>query len=94
MPYVEGRTVHDADSHIVETPDFLEPFLASRVRERMPKLGLSAVRPGEGEIGQQPHPFGLGQHLVEGRSGTPLQIDGPEDAKSAQPVPGAQVTLG
>ena len=50
MPYVEGRTVHDADSHIVETPDWLDPFLARDVRERMPRLGLSAVRPGEHEL--------------------------------------------
>ncbi len=47
MPYVEGRTVHDADSHIVETPDWLDPFLPRDVRQRMPRLGLSAVRPGE-----------------------------------------------
>jgi len=50
MPYVEGRTVHDADSHIVETPEWLDPFLASGVRERMPRLGLSAVRPGEHKL--------------------------------------------
>jgi len=50
MPYIEGRTVHDADSHIMETPGWLDPFLASGVRERMPRLGLSAVRPGEHEL--------------------------------------------
>lgn len=47
MPYIEGRTVHDADSHIMETPDWLDPYLAKGVREKMPVLGLSAVRPGE-----------------------------------------------
>ena len=52
MPYAQtctgtDRTIHDADSHIVETPDFLDPFLPSDVRLRMPKLGLSAVKPGE-----------------------------------------------
>jgi predicted TIM-barrel fold metal-dependent hydrolase len=50
MPYVEGRIVHDADSHIVETPDFLDPFLSRSARERMPRLGLSAVRPGEHKL--------------------------------------------
>jgi len=50
MPYIEGRTVHDADSHIVETPDWLDPFLTRSVRERMPRLGLSAVRPGEHKL--------------------------------------------
>ena len=50
MPYASGRTIHDADSHIVETPDFLDPFLARDIRERMPRLGLSAVRPGEHKL--------------------------------------------
>jgi predicted TIM-barrel fold metal-dependent hydrolase len=49
MAYIEDRTVHDADSHIMETPDWLDPFLASADRARMPRLGLSAVRPGEHE---------------------------------------------
>lgn len=47
MAYVEHRTVHDADAHILETPDWLDPFLASGVRAKMPPLLLSAVRPGE-----------------------------------------------
>ena len=30
MPYVEGRTVHDADSHVMETPDWLVAVRRSR----------------------------------------------------------------
>ncbi len=47
MPYVEGRTIHDADSHIMETPNWLDPFLERKVRERMPRRRLSALKPGE-----------------------------------------------
>src|SRR5215470_17795680 len=47
MPYVEGRTVHDADSHVVETPDWLVPYADPDIRERMKPLFLSTVKPGE-----------------------------------------------
>ncbi len=47
MPYIEGRTVHDADAHVVETPDWLQPFADPEIRERIPLLYLSTVRPGE-----------------------------------------------
>jgi predicted TIM-barrel fold metal-dependent hydrolase len=47
MPYAEGRIVHDADSHVVETPDWLVPFADPDVRERLRPLFVSAVRPGE-----------------------------------------------
>jgi predicted TIM-barrel fold metal-dependent hydrolase len=47
MPYVEGRTVHDADSHVMETPDWLVRFADPDIRERLRPLFLSAVRPGE-----------------------------------------------
>src|SRR3990170_1884194 len=47
MPYVEGRTVHDADSHVVETPDFFFPFAAPATRPRLQPLYVSTVKPGE-----------------------------------------------
>src|SRR5262249_53551090 len=47
MPYAEGRTIHDADSHVVETPDWLVPWADPQVRERMHPLYLSRVKPGE-----------------------------------------------
>jgi uncharacterized protein len=47
MPYAEGRTIHDADSHVVETPHWLVPYADPDIRERMKPLFLSAVKPGE-----------------------------------------------
>ena len=50
MPYVEGRTIHDADSHVMETPTWLDPWVEREVRDRMPRLGLSTLRPGEDRL--------------------------------------------
>ena len=47
MPYAEGRTFHDADSHVMETPDWLFPYADPGIRERMQPLYVSTVRPGE-----------------------------------------------
>jgi len=47
MPYAEGRVIHDADSHVVETPDFFFQFADSGVRDRLEPLFVSAVQPGE-----------------------------------------------
>ncbi len=47
MPYAEGRTYHDADSHVMETPDFLLPFADPEIRERMPLLHVGTTKPGE-----------------------------------------------
>ena len=47
MPYAEGRVVHDADAHVVETPDWLVPWADPGIRERMHPLYLSRVKPGE-----------------------------------------------
>jgi uncharacterized protein len=30
MPYVEGRTIHDADAHIMEAPNFLDGYVEAR----------------------------------------------------------------
>ncbi len=40
MPYAEGRTYHDADSHVMETPDWLVPYADPGVRERPRALDL------------------------------------------------------
>jgi len=47
MAYVEGRTVHDADSHIVETPDWLVSYADPGIRERLRPLFVASVKPGE-----------------------------------------------
>ncbi len=35
MAYVEGRTIHDADSHVVEAPDFLDNYAKAAWREKI-----------------------------------------------------------
>src|SRR5438094_346469 len=47
MPYAEGRTYHAADSHVMETPDWLVPYADPGVRERLKPLFVAAVKPGE-----------------------------------------------
>ena len=47
MPYVEGRDIHDADSHIMETPEWMFDHAAPAVRTKMKPVFVSAVRPGE-----------------------------------------------
>jgi predicted TIM-barrel fold metal-dependent hydrolase len=47
MPYVEGRTIHDADAHVVETPDFFFEFADPGIRDRLEPLYVSTVQPGE-----------------------------------------------
>ncbi|MFP6748927.1 MAG: hypothetical protein VCD66_15160 [Alphaproteobacteria bacterium] len=34
MPYVEGRVIHDADSHLMELDDCLDPYLSKALLER------------------------------------------------------------
>jgi predicted TIM-barrel fold metal-dependent hydrolase len=46
VPYAHRR-IHDADAHVVETPDWLAPFADPPTRERLRTLRLGGVRPGE-----------------------------------------------
>jgi predicted TIM-barrel fold metal-dependent hydrolase len=46
MAYIEGRTVHDADSHIMEVPGFLDDFIAARFKPALASAGLFERRPG------------------------------------------------
>jgi predicted TIM-barrel fold metal-dependent hydrolase len=38
MPYVEGRVVHDADAHLMETPTWLRDHAEAKYRDRLPVL--------------------------------------------------------
>jgi predicted TIM-barrel fold metal-dependent hydrolase len=42
MPYAEGRTFLDADSHLMELPDFVHSHADPGMRERIPPLSTSA----------------------------------------------------
>ncbi len=51
MPYVpENRVVHDADAHVVETPDFFIPYADPAIRDRIPPLYVMNVAPGEADL--------------------------------------------
>ncbi|MCU1504937.1 MAG: hypothetical protein JWM12_4291 [Ilumatobacteraceae bacterium] len=43
MAYATGRTYHDADSHIMELPDFLIDHADPETRDRMPKIPVPSV---------------------------------------------------
>jgi predicted TIM-barrel fold metal-dependent hydrolase len=45
MPYIEGRTVHDADAHIMETPELLESWVESRFREAVRRFDVFRAIP-------------------------------------------------
>jgi predicted TIM-barrel fold metal-dependent hydrolase len=47
MPYAEGRIVHDADSHVMETPDWLISYADPGIRVRLEPLRLTGCKPGE-----------------------------------------------
>jgi predicted TIM-barrel fold metal-dependent hydrolase len=39
MPYIENRLVHDADAHVMETPDWLRDHADPAIRERIDRPG-------------------------------------------------------
>src|SRR5262245_22482936 len=47
MPYAGDLVVHDADSHVVETPEFFHPYADPAVRDRLKPVYVSTVKPGE-----------------------------------------------
>ncbi len=40
MPYAEGRTFHDADSHVMELPEWLPSYAEAKYRDRIPSFSL------------------------------------------------------
>jgi len=45
MTYAQGRAFYDADSHIMELPDFLKDYADPGMRERMPSIATPRVGP-------------------------------------------------
>ena len=39
MPYIENRLVHDADAHIMETPNWLRDYADPKLRDRIEPPG-------------------------------------------------------
>ena len=50
MPYIEGRVVHDADAHVMETPEWLARCADPAIRDRVPQLYLATTKPGEDRL--------------------------------------------
>jgi predicted TIM-barrel fold metal-dependent hydrolase len=50
MPYVEHRLVHDADAHVVETPDWFSAYADPDIRASLKPLYVATVRPGEDSL--------------------------------------------
>ena len=51
MTYAGNRLIHDADSHLMELPDFLTAHASSDIRDRLPDLGASLT----GQFDPQAH---------------------------------------
>jgi predicted TIM-barrel fold metal-dependent hydrolase len=47
MTYAGTREIHDADSHIMETEDWLRSYADPEIRERLQPLDLTGTAPGE-----------------------------------------------
>jgi hypothetical protein len=45
MPYAEGRRFYDADSHLMETPEWLASYAEPAFRERIPGFSLGGTGP-------------------------------------------------
>jgi predicted TIM-barrel fold metal-dependent hydrolase len=79
MTYAQGRLFHDADSHIMELPDFLISHADPELRARMPRITVDAPRLQAGlEVAQRlgGHPkervselVALGDGLISGPKG-------------------------
>jgi predicted TIM-barrel fold metal-dependent hydrolase len=48
--YSTGGVVHDADSHVMETPDWLASWADPGIRARLPSLPLQTTKPGEDQL--------------------------------------------
>ena len=49
MPYA-ARPIHDADAHVMETPDWLQAHADPDVRARLGAIHLASVKPGEEQL--------------------------------------------
>ena len=80
MAYAEGRTYFDADSHVMELPDFLTEFADPAVRDRIPAIsfdGGGKLQDAMVELGRRKahlpetveELLGLGDGLIAGPKG-------------------------
>ena len=69
MPYAEGRDYFDADSHIMELPDWLHQYADPGIRDRLPPIDFAAggrlVEAMERLAGRRAHPPEVAAALEE-----------------------------
>lgn len=53
MPYATDRLIHDADAHIMETPDWLDPYLDPGLADRVERRALVEGVGGSGTDGEE-----------------------------------------
>jgi len=81
MPYASNRVYLDADSHVMERPDFLRDFAEASVRERLSPLDFggeqdkndgdwqaTVANPGH-DLSRVKEMVGLGDSLIAGPKG-------------------------
>ncbi|HET6336657.1 MAG TPA: amidohydrolase family protein [Polyangiales bacterium] len=64
MSYAQGRTFYDADSHIMELPDFLIAHADPAMRDRMPRIHVDSPRLHSGLV-----------DVMERRAQTPEHVE-------------------
>lgn len=80
MAYAQGRTYYDADSHIMELPDFLAEYAEPDMRERLPRIKVPRVGRLANLVDEAERSRGhgrqevaelvaLGDHLISGPKG-------------------------
>ena len=84
MPYAEGRTYYDADSHLMELGDWLVQYADPDVRDRIRPLALG----GAGKLADEGRPRrrGAPRRSATPRARTRSQRDGPEGMERARCV--------
>jgi predicted TIM-barrel fold metal-dependent hydrolase len=65
MPYAEGRRFYDADSHIMELPDFLREHADPAIRDQIPPISVASG----GVLGEQ------GADVIARGAHTPEQVE-------------------
>lgn len=80
MSYANGRLFHDADSHIMELPDFLTEYADPDMRDRLPRISMASGGTSYGGMEEaarrKAHPpervselVALGDQLIAGPKG-------------------------
>ncbi|MCH2336633.1 MAG: hypothetical protein MK316_05145, partial [Pseudomonadales bacterium] len=65
MTYATGREYYDADSHIMELPNFLTEFADPGIRKRLPAISYAASAVSEEEALELMHQNGHSQRYKE-----------------------------